>query len=158
MCLLNCARVKDHLHDSWNWPRSPLDSSNFVRLSSTLKILGFHSNWMEIRCRVVLKRCVNVIGRTLARLRDLQSWQRRSEGAFLIIYVQISVHELRTVWRRSKWKNKIWRSGHNSDKFDISLRPSKSTGQTYLDILRDVIVQIFLLATWPVSRVLQIET
>ena len=63
MCLLDCTRVKDHLHDSWNWPRSPFDSSNFVRLSSTLKILGFHSKWMEIRCRVFLKRCVNVIGR-----------------------------------------------------------------------------------------------
>ena len=37
-------RVKDHLHDSWNRPRSPFDSSNFVRLSSTLRILGFHSN------------------------------------------------------------------------------------------------------------------
>ena len=43
-------------------------------------------------------------------------------------------------------------------KLDISLRPSKSTWQTRLDILRDVIVQIFPLAIWPVSRVLQIET
>ena len=68
MCLLNCARVKDHLHDSWNWPRSPFDSSNFVRLSSTLRILGFHSNWMEISCRVVLKCRVNVIGRNACAL------------------------------------------------------------------------------------------
>ena len=45
-----------------------------------------------------------------------------------------------------------------SDKLEISLRPSKSTGQTQLDIFRDVIVQIFPLAIWPVSRVLQIET
>ena len=45
-----------------------------------------------------------------------------------------------------------------SYKLDISVRLSKSTGQTWLDILRDVIVQIFPLATWPVSRVLQIET
>ena len=49
----------------------------------------------------------------LARLRDLQSRQRRSEGAFSIIYVEISSHELRTVWRRSKLKNKIWHSAHN---------------------------------------------
>ena len=49
---------------------------------------------------------------------------------------------------------------HNgfSDKLDISLRPSKSTGQTQFDILRDVVVQIFPLAIWPVSRVQQIET
>ena len=33
-----------------------------------------------------------------------------------------------------------------SDKLDISLRPSKSTGQTQLDVLRDVIVQIFSLS------------
>ena len=45
-----------------------------------------------------------------------------------------------------------------SDKLDISLRLSKSTGQTRLDIMRDVIMQVFPLATWPVSRVLQIET
>ena len=30
--------------------------------------------------------------------------------------------------------------------------------KTQLDILRDVIVQIFLLAIWPVLRVVQIET
>ena len=154
---------------------------------------------------------------------DLQSRQRWSEGAFSIIYVEISSHELRTVCRRSKLKKGIWHSGHNghiallkrtqkqvkiaysvyiykttrihsetilavslddrwtsppfckfvsvinnvtllwtttvlSEKLDISLRPSKSTWQTRLDILRDVIVQIFPLAIWPVSRVLQIET
>ena len=33
--------------------------------------------------------------------------------AFSIIYVEISGHELCTVWRRSKLKNKIWHSGHN---------------------------------------------
>ena len=161
---------------------------------------------------------------TLARLRDLQIRQRWSEGAFSIIYVEISVHELCTVWRRSKLKNKIWHSGHNrhiallkrtqkqvkmgysvsiyktlwnnscsfsrdfvhgtrwtnlpfckfvsvindvtllwtttvlSDKLDISLRPSKSTGQTQLDILRDVIVQTFLFVIRPVSQVLQVGT
>ena len=63
-----CARVKDYLHDSENWARSPFDRSNFVRLSSMLRILGFHSNWMEIRCRVVLKRCINVIGRNACAL------------------------------------------------------------------------------------------
>ena len=72
MCLLNCARVKEHLHDSWNWPRSPFDSSNFIRLSSTLRILGFHSNRMEIRCRFVLKRCVLSL-----------SWIPRSKRHFL---------------------------------------------------------------------------
>ena len=113
MCLLNCARVKDHLHDSQNWPRYPFDRSNFVRLFSTLRILSFHCKWMEIRGRVVLKRCVKWLVVTLARLRDLQSRQRWSEGAFSIIYVEISGHELRTVWRRSKLKNKIWHSGHN---------------------------------------------
>ena len=50
---------------------------------------------------------------TLARLRDLQSRQRWSEGAFSIIYVEISGHELCTVWRRSNLKNKIWHCGHN---------------------------------------------
>ena len=29
------------------------------------------------------------------------------------INVEISGHELRTVWRRLKLKNKIWHSGHN---------------------------------------------
>ena len=128
----------------------------------------------------------------------------------------------RTVWRRSKLKNKIWHFGHNrhitllkrtqkqvkmgysvsiyktlwnnscsfsrdfvhgtrwtsppfckfvsvmndvkllwtttvlSDKLDIFLRPSKSIGQTQLDILRDVIVQTFLFVVRPVSRVLQV--
>ena len=33
--------------------------------------------------------------------------------AFSIIYVEISGHELCTVRRRSKLKNKIWHSGHN---------------------------------------------
>ena len=183
MCLLNRTRVKDYLHDSENWPRSPFNLSNFVRLSSTLRILDFHS--------------------------------------ISIIYVETSGHELRTVWRRSKLKNKIWHFGHNrhiallkrtqnklnglqcfhwqntlkqflqflrdfvhgtrwtsppfykfvsvmndvkllwtttvlSDKLDISLRPSKSIGQTQLDILRDVIVQTFLFVVRPVSRVLQV--
>ena len=54
MCLLNSARVKDHLHDSENWPRSPFERSKFVRSSSTL--------------RIVLKRCVNVIGRNWIHL------------------------------------------------------------------------------------------
>ena len=33
-----------------------------------------------------------------------------------------------------------------TDKLNISLRPLKSTGQTLLDVLRNVIVQIFLLS------------
>ena len=36
----------------------------------------------------------------------------KGQGAFSIIYVEISGHELRTVWRRSKLKNKIWHFGH----------------------------------------------
>ena len=56
------------LHDSENWPRSPFDRSNFVRLSFTLRILGFHRNWMENICRVVLERCINVIGRNARAL------------------------------------------------------------------------------------------
>ena len=35
------------------------------------------------------------------------------EDAFSIIYVEILGHELRTMWRRSKLKNKIWHFGHN---------------------------------------------
>ena len=161
---------------------------------------------------------------TLARLRVLQIRQRWSEGAFSIIYVEISVHELCTVWRRSKLKNKIWHFCHYrhiallkrtqkqvkmgysvsiyktlwnnscsfsrdfvhgtrwtnlpfckfvsvindvtllwtttvlSDKLDISLRPSKSIGQTQLDVLRDVIVQTFLFVIRPVSQVLRVGT
>ena len=45
-----------------------------------------------------------------------------------------------------------------SDKLDISLRPSKSTGQTQLDVLRDVIVQTFPFVIRSVSRVLQVGT
>ena len=81
-------------------------------------------------------------------MRDLQSRERWSEGTISIIYVEISGHELRNVWRRSKLKNKIWHSGHNRhiDKLDISLRPSKSTP---FDVLRDVIVQTFLFVIRP---------
>ena len=50
----------------------------------------------------------------------------------------------------------LWTTTVLSDKLDISLRPSKSIGQTQLDILRDVIVQIFLFVIRPVSRVLQV--
>ena len=67
-CLLNCALVNDRLHNSETRPRSPFDRSNFVCLSSTLRISGFHNNWMKNRCRVVLKRCVNVIGRNACAL------------------------------------------------------------------------------------------
>ena len=42
--------------------------------------------------------------------------------------------------------------------FVYLLRPSKSTGQTQLDVLRDVIVQTFLFVLQPVSRALQVET
>ena len=50
----------------------------------------------------------------------------------------------------------LWTTTVLSDKLDISLRPSKSIGQTQLDILRDVIVQTFLFVVRPVSRVLQV--
>ena len=39
-----------------------------------------------------------------------------------------------------------------NDKLEISLRPSKLTGQTRLDILRDVIVQIFPFAKHPIPN------
>ena len=52
----------------------------------------------------------------------------------------------------------LWTTTVLSDKLDISLRPSKSTGQTQLDVLRDVIRQIFPLFISPVSQVLRIET
>ena len=42
-------------------------------------------------------------------LSKVEKW---SECAFSIIYVEISGHELRTVGRKSKLKNKIWHSGH----------------------------------------------
>ena len=103
MCLLNCAGANDHLHNSETRLRSPFDRSNFVCLSSTLRISGFHNNWMENRCRVALKGC---------GLRDLQRKQKWSEGALSIIFVEISGHELRAVWRRSKLKNKVWYSSH----------------------------------------------
>ena len=44
-------------------PRYPFDRSNFICLSLTLTILGFHNNWMENSSRMVLKRCINVICR-----------------------------------------------------------------------------------------------
>ena len=49
----------------------------------------------------------------------------------------------------------LWTTTVLSDKLDISLRLSNSTGQTQLDILRDVIVKIFPLAIWPVSRLVR---
>ena len=49
---------------------------------------------------------------TLAHSRDLQNQKRWSGGAFSITYVEISGHERRTVWRRSKLENKVWHSGH----------------------------------------------
>ena len=48
----------------------------------------------------------------LACLRDLQNKQKLSEGAFSIIFVEISGHELFTVWRRSKLNNKVWHSSY----------------------------------------------
>ena len=44
-------------------PRYPFDRSNFICLSHTLTILGFHNNWMENSSRMVLTRCINVICR-----------------------------------------------------------------------------------------------
>ena len=76
MCLLNCAGANDHLHNSKTRPRSPFDRSNFVCLSSALRISGFHNNWMENRYRVVLKRCVNVIGRNACALAWLTKWTK----------------------------------------------------------------------------------
>ena len=44
LCLLNCALVNDRLHNTETRPRSPFDRSNFVCLSSTWRISGFHNN------------------------------------------------------------------------------------------------------------------
>ena len=60
--------VYDYLHNSETRPRSPFDRSNFVCSSSTLRISDFYNNWMKKRCRVVLKHCVNVIGRNACAL------------------------------------------------------------------------------------------
>ena len=60
-----------------------------------------------------------------------------------------SIHQL----LQKKAKKKVL-----SYKLDISLRPSKSTGQTQFDVMRDVIVQTFLLVIRPVSQVLQVGT
>ena len=38
LCLLNCARVKDRLYDSENWPRSPFDRSNVIMQNFPLAI------------------------------------------------------------------------------------------------------------------------
>ena len=78
--------IKDRLHNSENWSRSPFDCSNFVCLSSKLRILGFRNNWMENRCRVVLKRCLKVIDRNACAL----SW-------LTMLTKVIGRHELRTV-------------------------------------------------------------
>ena len=52
----------------------------------------------------------------------------------------------------------LWTKTVLSDKLNISLPLSQSTGRTQLDVLRAVIVQIFLMLLWPVSRVFKSET
>ena len=52
----------------------------------------------------------------------------------LIIEIMVVMIE-KTLWTQQFW----------SDKLDISLRPSKSTGQTQLDILPDVLHKFFSL-------------
>ena len=89
MCLLNCASVKDYLYNSENWLRSPFHLSNFVRLSSTSKILGFHSNWMENRFRVVLKRCLNVIGRDACATYKVKKADRKAPSRWFTLKYQI---------------------------------------------------------------------
>ena len=110
MCLLNCASVKDYLYNSENWLRSPFHLSNFVRLSSTSKILGFHSNWMENRFRVVLKRCLNVIGRDACATYKVKKADRKAPSRWFMLKYQIMNY---AVWRGWKLKNKIWHSSHN---------------------------------------------
>ena len=97
MCLLNSEIDKISF-----WP---------LKLRSFVFYASFHNNWMENRCWFFLKRCINVISGNACALACLQIKQSWSEGAFSIIYVEISVYELRTVWRRSKLKNKICYSG-----------------------------------------------
>ena len=106
MCLLNCARVNDHFQNSETRPRSPFDRLNFVCLSPTLRTLGFHTNKMENRCQIVLKRCVNVIGRNACACVTYKV--NKSFGMRLADnFVKISGRELRTAWRRSKLKDKV---------------------------------------------------
>ena len=98
--------IKDRLHNSENWSRSPFDCSNFVCLSSKLRILGFRNNWMENRCRVVLKRCLKVIDRNACAL----SWLTKLTKV-------IGRHELRTVMkgfykRRRLFAKKNWGKKH----------------------------------------------
>ena len=52
----------------------------------------------------------------------------------LLFYKSVSIIDDFTV---------LWTPTVLTDKLDISLRPSKSTGQTKHDVLRDVIVQFF---------------
>ena len=52
----------------------------------------------------------------------------------------------------------LWTTTVLSEKLNISLRPSKSVGQTQLDVLRDVVVQTFLFDIRPVSLVVQVGT
>ena len=83
-------------------PRYPFDRSNFIFLSHTLTILGFHNNWMENSSRMVLKKLHK---RDLSWcLRDLHSEQKWWEGASKIIFVE-SGHEPRTVWKKIKIKD-----------------------------------------------------
>ena len=80
--------------------------------SEEILLSGFHNNWMKNRCRFVLKRCVNVIGRNAYALAWLTKKTKVIGRAFEMIFVEISGHELRAVWRRSKLKNKVWHSSH----------------------------------------------
>ena len=111
MCLLKCVRLKivciilkidQDLH---------LIVSNFVCLSSKLRILGFRNNWMENRCRVVLKRCLKVIDRNACAL----SWLTKLTKV-------IGRHELCTVMkgfykRRRLLAKKNWGKKHFFDTF-----------------------------------------
>ena len=60
--------------------------------------------------------------------------------------------------RKSDAVTLLWTITVLSDKVDIFLQPSKSTGEPQLDVLRDVAVQTFLFVIRPVSRVLRVGT
>ena len=113
-CVCSIALVSKIIYKFWKLAKISFWPFKLRFLSSAVRILSFRNNRMENKCRVVLKRCINVIGRNacaLARLRDLQSKQRVG-SAFLVIFVEMSRHEQYTVWKRSKLKNKIWHSGY----------------------------------------------
>ena len=62
-CVCSIALVSKISYKFWELAEISFWPFKLRILSSTLKILGLHNNRMENKCWVVLKRCVNVIGK-----------------------------------------------------------------------------------------------